>query len=96
MTPEEKQTALLGGLITMFQTAALQQMGKIKNPVSDKIERDLEQAQMSIDMLDMIQAKTKGNLSSEESAFLANVVRELKLNYVDELGKEQSEKKETR
>lgn len=84
MTTDEKQTALFGGLVTMFQTAALQQMGKVKNPLNDKVERDLDQAQMSIDMLDMLQAKTKGNLSKEEEQFLTGVVRDLKLNFVDE------------
>lgn len=87
MTNEEKQTALFGGLVTMFHTAALQQMGKIKNPVNDTIERDLEQAQMSIDMLDMLQTKTKGNLSKDEEAFLGTAIRELKLNFVDEKAK---------
>ncbi|GJQ21861.1 MAG: hypothetical protein HBSIN02_22160 [Bacteroidia bacterium] len=84
MTPEEKNTALFGGLITMFQAAALQQMGKVKNPVTDKIERDLEQAQMSIDMLDMLKEKTKGNLTADEEQFLTGVLRDLKLNFVDE------------
>lgn len=87
MTPEEKNTALFGGLITMFQAAALQQMGKVKNPVTDKIERDLEQAQMSIDMLDMLKEKTKGNLTADEEQFLTGVLRDLKLNFVDEKAK---------
>jgi F0F1-type ATP synthase membrane subunit b/b' len=87
MTVEEKNTALFGGLVTMFQAAALQQMGKVKNPMTDKIERDLEQAQMSIDMLDMLQQKTKGNLTKEEEQFLVDVLRDLKLNYVDEKAK---------
>ncbi|MEP0822004.1 MAG: DUF1844 domain-containing protein [Ignavibacterium sp.] len=87
MTPDEKNTALFGGLITMFQAAALQQMGKVKNPVTDKIERDLEQAQMSIDMLDMLKAKTRNNLTPDEEQFLTGVLRDLKLNFVDEKAK---------
>lgn len=88
MNQDERHTALFGGLVTMFQSAALQQMGKVKNPVTDTIERDLEQAGMSIDMLEMIQSKTKGNLKHEEEDYLTNVLRDLKLNYVDELAKQ--------
>jgi len=94
MTPDEKNTALFGSLVLMFQTAAMQQMGKVKNTVSDKIERELEQAQLSIDMLDMIAMKMKGNLLEEESKYLANVLKELKLNFVDEKSKDESTQKD--
>lgn len=95
MTEQEKQTALFGSLVLMFQTAAIQQMGKMKNSVTDKIDRDMDQAQLSIDMLDMLQAKMKNNLSDEEGKYLSEVLRELKLNYVDERAKDKSEKKES-
>ena len=95
MTNDEKNTALFGSLVLMFQTAAMQQMGKMKNQVTDKIERNMEQAQLSIDMMDMLSVKMKGNLSSEESSYLSNALRELKLNYVDERAKDQASKKET-
>jgi len=73
------------GLIHSFQSAAMQQMGKIANPFTKEIERDLPQAQLSIDMLRMLQERTNGNLTPEESRFLAHVLRELQLNYVMEL-----------
>ena len=87
MSQGEKDAALLFGLVMMFQTAAMQHMGKLKNPATDKIERDLDQAQFAIDTLDMLMAKTKGNLSDEEERFMKTVVKELKLNFVDEMGK---------
>jgi hypothetical protein len=86
---EEKNTSLFFSLIMTFQAAAMQQMGKLKDPVSDKIERDLRQAQLSIDILNMLEEKTKGNLSDDESRFLKSILQELKLNYVDESAKEQ-------
>jgi hypothetical protein len=95
MTSEEKNSSLLFSLIMTFQAAAMQQMGKLKNPITDKIERDLQQAQLSIDILDMLAEKTKGNLSEDESRLLKGVIQELKLNYVDESTKEQpTEEKE--
>ncbi|HEY4612585.1 MAG TPA: DUF1844 domain-containing protein [Bacteroidota bacterium] len=96
MTQEEKDTALFTGLVITFQAAAMQYLGKIKNPATDKIERNLEQAQAMIDMLDMIVRKTKGNVTDDEQRFLSNACKELKLNYVDEMSKEQPEKKDTK
>ena len=92
MVGSEKETGLFMGLILMFHAAAMQHMGKTKNPISDKIERNLDQAQFVIDTLDVLSAKTKGNLSEEETKFLANVIKELKLNYVEELGKDKAQK----
>ena len=87
MTEKEKDELLLTQLALMFQTAALQQMGKLKNPLSDAIERDLVQARMSIDILDVLHRRMKGNLTEAEERMLANILRELRLNYVDEAAK---------
>lgn len=85
--PSSKELFL--GLIHSFQAAAMQQMGKIVNPFSQQIERDLPQARLSIDMLLMLQERTSGNLTPEESRFVAHVLRELQLNYVMEMEEEQ-------
>jgi hypothetical protein len=85
----DKDTSLFFGLVMTFQAAAMQQMGKTKNPVTDKIEKDLEQAQVSIDLLDMLEAKTHGNLTENETKLLQSVIQELKLNFVDEKAKTQ-------
>lgn len=89
MTDNEKQQMLFIQLISSLQAGALQQLGKIKNPATDKIERDLVQAEFTIDMLDMLAAKTKGNNTPEEDRFLTTLLAELKLNFVDEKSKEQ-------
>ncbi len=88
---EEKEklyNALFFNLVMMFHASAMQSMGKLKNPITDKVERDLQQAKMSIDMLDMLAEKTKGNLNEDESKFLIHLIDELKLNYVDEVNKD--------
>ena len=87
MNASEKNELLLAQLIFMFQTASLQHMGKLKNPVTDRIERDLQQAQISIDILEMMHAKMKGNLSPGEEKMFGGVLQELRLNYVDEISK---------
>ena len=75
-------------LIIQNQQIAMMAMGKIKNPVTDKIDRNLEHAKIYIDTLDMLLAKTKGNLSEYEEKFLTETLKELKLNYVDEVDKD--------
>ena len=78
-------------LISSLHAGALQEMGKMKNPATDKIEKNLEQAEFTIDMLDMLKEKTKGNLTAEEEKFFGTVISELKLNYVDEKAKAQQQ-----
>ena len=87
MDAHERQQLMFMQLVMMFHTITMHQLGKIKNPVTDKVERDLVAAQSSIDMLDMLKEKTKGNLNAEEERFLTNLLKELKLNYVDEAAK---------
>lgn len=87
MNETEKSQQYFTQLVLMFHAAAMQQMGKIKNPLLDKIERDLAAAQSSIDLLDVLKEKTKGNLTADENRLLTSVLKELKLNYVDEMGK---------
>jgi len=92
-TSDQKTEALFFQLLLSFQAAAWQQMGKVKNPLTDKIEKNLEQARFSIDMLEMIRAKSRGNLTENEKRFLDRTISELQLNYVAEVEREQDEKK---
>lgn len=87
-----KHSQLFLYLLSSFEMSALVQMGKIKNPATDKMEKDLDQAQLSIDLIDMLKEKTKGNLSEAEQKFIENMSAQLKLNYVDEMEKEKKEK----
>ncbi len=87
MDLKDKHQALFMQLVVMFHSLTMHQLGKIKNPVTDKIERNLPSAQGTIDMLEMLKEKTKGNLDSNEDRFLSELLKELKLNYVDEAGK---------
>jgi hypothetical protein len=95
MERRERYSALFGQLVAMLHFAAMQQMGKIKSPITDTVERNLEAARHTIDTLDMLQARTKGNLTAEEDQFLAQMLKELKLNYVDEAAKGESVKGES-
>jgi hypothetical protein len=84
MDSEKKYQMLFTQLIVMFHAATLQQLGKVKHPVTDKIEKNLEAAENTIDILDMLQVKTKGNLAADEEMLLTQILQELKLAFVQE------------
>lgn len=75
-------------LVMSLATAAWSQLGKIAHPVTQKIERDIEQAQITIDFLRMLLEKTTGNLKPKELELLSATVRDLELNFADEVAKD--------
>ncbi len=87
ITQEQMNEFLFTQVVLMFQGAAWQHLGKVMNPATNKVERDLAQAKNTIDILGMLQAKTKGNLSDNEQKFLEHALYELRMNYVDEANK---------
>jgi hypothetical protein len=86
-TPEQQDELLFMQLVMMFQGMALQNLGKVMNPVTNQIERNLDQAKNMIDLLGMLDAKTKGNLNDNEFKLLEHALFELRMNYVDEIKK---------
>lgn len=92
--PSSKELLFLH-TISMFQAAAMQQLGKIVDPLSGEVVKDLGQARVSIDILEVLQEKTKGNLTQTEEDFLSKVLFELHMNYVDELKADQEATKKT-
>ena len=77
-----KEEKLFTYLVNTFQSSAWIALGKMKNPMTDKIEINLEQASYYIDLLNMLQVKTKENLSEYEEQMLINTVSELKMNFI--------------
>ena len=79
---------LFSQLLYIFYSSAMVSMGKLKNPATDQIERNLEQAKQSIDILELIRDKTKNNLSEQQSRMVEHFLTDLRLNYVDESNKD--------
>ncbi len=75
---------LFDNLISSLVHSVWISLGKIKNPMSDKIERNLFAASMNIDMLDMLYKRMDGNLSEQEESYLSHILSELKMNYLEE------------
>jgi len=70
--------------VNMLGSTALYQMGKITNPINGKTEKDLNAAQMTIDILSMLKEKTKGNLTQNEQKVLEEFLNHLQMNFVEE------------
>ncbi len=90
----DRDEALFLSIMYSFHAAAMQQMGKIANPFTGKIERDLDAARGTIDVLLMFRKKTEGNLTDRERRVLTNLITELQLNFVDERKREPAAAKE--
>ncbi|MBF0492882.1 MAG: DUF1844 domain-containing protein [Deltaproteobacteria bacterium] len=59
-------------------------LGLSPNPFTGKVEKDLPQAKHSLDLMGMIQEKTKGNLTQEEDQLLQVILTDLRLRYIGE------------
>jgi hypothetical protein len=57
-------------------------LGLLPNPITKKSEVQRGQAKLAIDLLDMLQQKTEGNRTAEESEELETVVHQLRMAYV--------------
>ena len=86
MTLESKLTEqqLFDQLISSLVHSAWVYLGKVKNPMNDKLEKNIDQASIQIDMLDMLFKRMTGNLSEKEDQYLSHIIRELKMNFVEE------------
>ena len=87
-TQEEKQArgplpqGNFAALISMLTTQALFALGLLQVKGQEKREPDLELGKYNIDMLEILEEKTKGNLTKEEETVLANTLNELRMGYV--------------
>jgi hypothetical protein len=93
---DEKIDPYFFQLVVSLQAGAVQQMGKIASPITGKVERNLDMAKNSIDLIGMLQTKTAGNLTREEKRLIDHVLYELRLNYVDEANKDEAVKAEAK
>ena len=68
--------------VMSMNTSALFHLGEISDPASGEKNKDLVLAQHSIDILALLEKKTKGNLTDEEQDLLKHVLYDLKMRYV--------------
>ena len=83
----EKNDQLFMQLLYMFHTSAMQGLGKIADPTGET-NKNLDYVSQTIDLMEMLKAKTKGNISTDIEKVLDGMLSELRLNYADEKSKD--------
>ncbi len=71
-------------VVQMFQLEGMVALGKMLNPATNQITKNLDHAKYVIDILDILAEKTSGNLTDDEKKFLDHTVSTLKLNFLEE------------
>lgn len=69
--------------ILSLSGSAMLHIGDMPNPETGKTEKNLPFAKQSIDILEMLKEKTKGNLASDEEKLLENILYDLRMRYVN-------------
>lgn len=89
MTDESpsRQAALFLHLLLGLQQSGMMALGKLMNPLTRQIDRNLDAARDTIDTLAALEARTKGNLEPDEARVLQQVLTDLRMNYLDEVKK---------
>ena len=70
-------------LVSYLSTTAMFQLGLLAGPAGERIPADLMNARMTIDLLEVLQEKTEGNLTSDEIKLLDEVLYELRMSFVE-------------
>lgn len=72
--------------IASLNASALLHLGAIEDPSTGEKNKNLPMAKQTIDILNMLQEKTSGNLTEEEENLLKNILYDLRIMYVKEKG----------
>ena len=80
---EEIMSALFANMVVQQTNLALMLLGKVPNPETGQPMQDLDAAKMFIDQLEMLEAKTRGNLDKNEEKLLGQSLTSLRLAFVE-------------
>lgn len=84
---KEKVEVRFSSFILMLGTTALQHMGEIPNPTSNKKEQNEELARLTVDTISMLKEKTQGNLTKEEETLILELEGNLHQKFAETFGK---------
>ena len=89
--PFEEDSSGFETLVSYLSTTAMFQMGLIAGPSGEHIPADMPNAKRTLDLLEVLQQKTQGNLTPAESRLLEDVLYDLRMSFV-EIQKRQTHK----
>jgi hypothetical protein len=82
-TREENMSVLFAQMVIQQANMAMMLMGQVPHPQTGQTIKDIEAARMFIDQLEMLEEKTKGNLSKHEENLLRQSVTTLQMTFVE-------------
>jgi len=80
---EQRLAALFAQLVMQQSNMAMLLLGKVPHPESGQVVKDLDAARLFIDELEMLEIKTRGNLTKEEAGLLKQTLMGLRLAFVE-------------
>ena len=80
---DDIRSALFAQLVMQQSGMAMMLLGKTAHPETGESHRDLEAARLFIDLLEMLEYKTKGNLSQDETTLLRQTLMSLRMAFVE-------------
>jgi len=83
LSREELMSMLFAEMVVQQTNMAMIFLGKAPHPQTGKTHKNLDTARMFIDQLEMLEMKTKGNLSKDEETLLKQSLSHLRLAYVE-------------
>lgn len=87
----DQDAAEFEGVVQFLGTTAMFQLGLMQGPDGERIPADLASAQLTINMLEVLERKTRGNLTPQEAKLLEDILYELRMSFL-EIEKRQSKK----
>src|SRR5579863_3579142 len=88
---EEMLAALFANMVIQQTNMAMMLLGKVAHPETGKFIHDVEAAKMFIEQLEMLEVKTKGNLSKQEEGLLKQALTALRMAFVEAIDVRDSE-----
>lgn len=84
-SPEDRLTMLFAQMVMQQTNMAMMLLGKVAHPETGQVVKNLDAARLFIDQLEMLEAKTKGNLDKQEQALLKQSLMSLRMAFVEEV-----------
>src|SRR5689334_9447072 len=89
---EELYSALFGQLVMQQSSLVMMLLGKMPHPESGKTVRNLDAARGFIEQLEMLEARTRGNLTPQEDTMLRQTLMTLQMAFVEAAAAPEAEK----
>ena len=70
-------------LVASLAGQATIHMGLVEHPIKRQVSKDLKQARYAIDMIGVLEEKTRGNLNAEEKQMVESILSDLRLRFID-------------